>query len=171
MQGRCLTDDQLWSTACQAAQVGGLRCRGAPWAAKQPSTCTQPAASFLARSLLRLGAHPAHPLCRAAFPLPVPQGLAFLHSHNVLHLDIKPDNIYLSAVSGLPEGAPAGPGAVAGWATCRIGDFGLAVAREQNGSMVRRVLGRPPGPVTAFLRSDCHREGSAMLRGTAFLLR
>ncbi|KAL4427957.1 hypothetical protein ABPG75_002046 [Micractinium tetrahymenae] len=82
MQGQCLTDDQLWSTACQAAQ-----------------------------------------------------GLAFLHSHNVMHLDIKPENIYLSAASGLPGGARAGPGAVVGWATCRIGDFGLAVAREQDGSM------------------------------------
>lgn len=76
-----------------------------------------------------------------------PQGLAFLHASNVLHLDIKPDNIYLSAASGLPDGAVASPGAVAGWATCRIGDFGLAVAREQNGSMVSCVPGNALWPV------------------------
>lgn len=64
-----------------------------------------------------------------------------------MHLDIKPDNIYLSAASGLPDGAVAGPGAVAGWATCRIGDFGLAVAREQNGSMVRCMVNNAVLPV------------------------
>jgi serine/threonine protein kinase len=46
-------------------------------------------------------------------------GLHFLHSNGVLHLDIKPDNLYLAA------------------GTWRIGDFGLAVAREQKASMVR----------------------------------
>ena len=55
--------------------------------------------------------------CQAA------QGLAFLHAHGVMHLDVKPDNIYLSA---------AGGGAVC----YRIGDFGLAVARDKDGSMV-----------------------------------
>lgn len=74
--------------------------------------------------------------CQAA------QGLAFLHSHGVMHLDIKPDNIYLSA-AGLPQGAsgsgsssaPCCEGCSGG--TWRIGDFGLAVARGQDGSMVR----------------------------------
>ena len=47
------------------------------------------------------------------------RGLRFLHSHGVLHLDVKPENIYLAA------------------GTWRIGDFGLAVARGNNGSMVR----------------------------------
>lgn len=50
--------------------------------------------------------------CQAA------HGLLFLHSHGVLHLDVKPDNIYLSK------------------GTWRIGDFGLAVARYQDGSTV-----------------------------------
>jgi serine/threonine protein kinase len=45
--------------------------------------------------------------------LDVAAGLDFLHSHGVLHLDIKPENIYRSRL---------GP-----W---RIGDFGLAVAKE-----------------------------------------
>ncbi|EFN58091.1 hypothetical protein CHLNCDRAFT_15082, partial [Chlorella variabilis] len=36
------------------------------------------------------------------------RGLRFLHSHGVLHLDVKPENIYLAA------------------GTWRIGDFGLA---------------------------------------------
>lgn len=74
--------------------------------------------------------------CQAA------QGLAFLHSHGVMHLDVKPDNIYLSA-AGLPQG---GSGSSSGTPCCagcsggtwRIGDFGLAVARGQDGSMVRR---------------------------------
>lgn len=73
--------------------------------------------------------------CQAA------QGLAFLHSHGVMHLDVKPDNIYLSA-AGLPQG---GSGSSSGTPCCagcssgtwRIGDFGLAVARGQDGSMVR----------------------------------
>lgn len=38
------------------------------------------------------------------------QGLEFLHRHGVLHLDIKPDNLFLDA-----EGR------------CKIGDFGLAI--------------------------------------------
>jgi serine/threonine protein kinase len=46
------------------------------------------------------------------------QGLAFLHDHSVLHLDVKPDNIYLAGD------------------TWRIGDFGLAVARDKEGSLV-----------------------------------
>lgn len=50
--------------------------------------------------------------------LDVASGLHFLHSNNVLHLDIKPENIYRN-LDG--DGTP-GP-----W---RIGDFGLAVARE-----------------------------------------
>jgi len=50
--------------------------------------------------------------------LHVASGLHFLHSNNVLHLDIKPENFYRNIdVDGMP-----GP-----W---RIGDFGLAVARE-----------------------------------------
>eukprot|EP00887_Chlorella_sp_A99_P006047 scaffold22.g6047.t1 len=40
-------------------------------------------------------------------------GLDFLHSHRILHLDIKPDNLYLTATGD-----------------CRIGDFGLAIANE-----------------------------------------
>ena len=47
-------------------------------------------------------------------------GLREVHSNKLLHLDIKPDNVYLGA-----EGA------------CRIGDFGLAVAKE--GDAVRRA--------------------------------
>lgn len=71
--------------------------------------------------------------CQAA------QGLAFLHSHGVMHLDIKPDNIYLSA-AGLPQGGSSSSAACCGGCsggTWRIGDFGLAVARGQDGSMVR----------------------------------
>lgn len=45
-------------------------------------------------------------------------GLEFLHSNNVLHLDIKPDNIY----RGTDEKGQYGP-----W---QIGDFGLAVAKQ-----------------------------------------
>ena len=48
----------------------------------------------------------------------VASGLDFLHSHDVLHLDIKPENLYRNLH---PNGTP-GP-----W---RIGDFGLAVAKE-----------------------------------------
>lgn len=72
--------------------------------------------------------------CQAA------QGLAFLHSHGVMHLDIKPDNIYLSA-AGLPQGGSSSSSAACcggcSGGTWRIGDFGLAVARGQDGSMVR----------------------------------
>jgi hypothetical protein len=45
-------------------------------------------------------------------------GLAFLHAHGVLHLDVKPANVYRALA---PGGAPGA------W---RVGDFGLAVARE-----------------------------------------
>lgn len=38
------------------------------------------------------------------------QGLAHMHSHNVLHMDIKPDNIFIDSQGVL-----------------KIGDFGLAV--------------------------------------------
>ena len=41
------------------------------------------------------------------------QGLAFLHQEGVLHLDVKPDNIYRS--HGI----------------LKLGDFGLAVLRQQ----------------------------------------
>ncbi|OUS43438.1 protein kinase Wee1 [Ostreococcus tauri] len=40
-------------------------------------------------------------------------GLAFMHLHRIIHLDVKPDNIYID-VSG----------------TCKIGDFGLAYVME-----------------------------------------
>ena len=42
------------------------------------------------------------------------QGLDFLHANGVLHLDVKPDNIYQDA-----DG------------TLKLGDFGLAVLRHQ----------------------------------------
>lgn len=42
------------------------------------------------------------------------QGLAFLHQHHTLHLDIKPDNIFLDA-GGM-------------W---KIGDFGLAIKEHE----------------------------------------
>lgn len=45
----------------------------------------------------------------------VAAGLDFLHSHHIMHLDIKPDNLYLTA-----DG------------TCRIGDFGLAIANDDS---------------------------------------
>lgn len=48
----------------------------------------------------------------------IASGLEFLHSNNVLHLDIKPDNIY----RGTDENGRYGP-----W---RIGDFGLAIAKQ-----------------------------------------
>lgn len=48
----------------------------------------------------------------------VASGLEFLHSHDVLHLDIKPENLYRN----LDNNGDPGP-----W---RIGDFGLAVAKE-----------------------------------------
>jgi serine/threonine protein kinase len=48
----------------------------------------------------------------------VASGLDFLHSYDVLHLDIKPENLYRNLDA---DGDP-GP-----W---RIGDFGLAVAKE-----------------------------------------
>lgn len=49
--------------------------------------------------------------------LNIAQGLDFLHKHNTLHLDIKPENLYCD------QGVD-GPGQ---W---KIGDFGLAVAKE-----------------------------------------
>jgi len=49
--------------------------------------------------------------------LNIAQGLDFLHMHNTLHLDIKPENLYCD------QGVD-GPGQ---W---KIGDFGLAVAKE-----------------------------------------
>ena len=42
------------------------------------------------------------------------QGLEFLHNHNILHLDIKPDNIFLDAQG-----------------RCKIGDFGLAIKEHE----------------------------------------
>jgi membrane-associated tyrosine/threonine-specific cdc2-inhibitory kinase len=43
----------------------------------------------------------------------VASGLAFMHAHKIIHLDIKPDNIYIDA-SG----------------TCKIGDLGLAYVQD-----------------------------------------
>lgn len=42
------------------------------------------------------------------------QGLQFLHANEVLHLDVKPDNIYRDSEGVL-----------------KLGDFGLAVLRHQ----------------------------------------
>lgn len=42
------------------------------------------------------------------------QGLHFLHTNEVLHLDVKPDNIYRDSEGVL-----------------KLGDFGLAVLRHQ----------------------------------------
>ena len=42
------------------------------------------------------------------------QGLRFLHANEVLHLDVKPDNIYRDSEGIL-----------------KLGDFGLAVLRHQ----------------------------------------
>jgi membrane-associated tyrosine/threonine-specific cdc2-inhibitory kinase len=44
-----------------------------------------------------------------------PQGLDFLHSHGVIVMDIKPDNLFLNAAG-----------------TLQIGDFGLAVTSSQD---------------------------------------
>lgn len=52
--------------------------------------------------------------------LEVATGLDFLHQNNVLHLDIKPENLYRN----INEKGEPGP-----W---KIGDFGLAVAKESN---------------------------------------
>lgn len=42
------------------------------------------------------------------------QGLEFLHANHVLHLDIKPANLFLDADE-----------------RCKIGDFGLAIQDEE----------------------------------------
>ena len=49
------------------------------------------------------------------------QGLEFLHGHNILHLDIKPDNIFLDS-SG----------------RCKIGDFGLAIKDHEEVQSTQR---------------------------------
>jgi len=43
----------------------------------------------------------------------ISSGLAHIHSHQVLHLDLKPENIFLDSTG-----------------TCKIGDFGMAVLRH-----------------------------------------
>lgn len=50
--------------------------------------------------------------------LDIAGGLQFLHSNNVLHLDIKPDNLYRKKAKG---------GSFGCW---KIGDFGLAIGKE-----------------------------------------
>lgn len=58
----------------------------------------------------------------------VSRGLAFLHESGILHLDIKPENIYRDLAG-----------------TWRIGDFGLAVANESRvGSCVLRSVWNQP---------------------------
>ena len=47
----------------------------------------------------------------------VAQGLAAVHAHGLVHRDIKPGNILIDAISGLPK----------------IADFGLARSSELSG--------------------------------------
>ena len=103
--------------------------------------------------------------CQAA------QGLAFLHSHGVMHLDIKPDNIYRSA-AGLPPQGPASAACCGGCAggTWRIGDFGLAVARGQDGSMVRCVLPCGGGMPLRGRHGSADRSGWRQARLQAWLM-
>lgn len=75
----------------------------------------------------------------------VATGLDFLHTNNILHLDIKPENIYRDASE---DGKTFGP-----W---RIGDFGLAVAKETqdweegDGDYVSPELLKAGGELTPF---------------------
>ncbi len=62
----------------------------------------------LAGNLKKHGAMPEQRLWGVAAQIGA--GLAFLHQHGVLHLDIKPENVYLTNTG-----------------VCRIGDFGLAL--------------------------------------------
>lgn len=62
-QGQCMTDDQLWSTACQAAQVGGPT--------RESTAGSQaPALVIAAPTRLCLQARPAYLPRRAALPSP-----------------------------------------------------------------------------------------------------
>ena len=167
--GRCMPDEQLWAVACQAAHglaflhshgvLHLVRLRGCP-----PGGCLAAVFGGLAGAhepeSLPCGAPPAGHLGMASGNRPSPaippttiqdmkpdnKGPASVAQcpasvamtvHPLpcpLQLeprqDIKPDNIYLSL------GGP-GAGAAPRW---RIGDFGLAVARGQDGSMVRARL-------------------------------
>ena len=68
----------------------------------------------------------------------VASGLAFMHLHKIVHLDIKPDNIYID-VNG----------------TCKIGDFGLAYVQDSGwdweegdgGYVAPELLNVSPGQV------------------------
>lgn len=79
------------------------------------------------------------------------QGLAFLHANGILHLDIKPDNLYMDA-----DG------------TFKIGDFGLAWLREQwdweegDGRYVAPELLRGPGETEPSSAADVYSLGAAL---------
>lgn len=53
----------------------------------------------------------------------VSAGLQFLHGNNVLHLDIKPENLYRKKSRSVVDGSVTH----SGW---KIGDFGLAIGKE-----------------------------------------
>ena len=60
------------------------------------------------------------------------QGLRFLHSHNLIHLDVKPDNLFKDSNGAF-----------------KIGDFGLAVMRSAEvGSAYQS-----PAAVTSHLKA------------------
>ena len=83
----------------------------------------------------------------------VASGLAFAHEHGVVHRDLKPGNVWLSADGG-----------------AKIGDFGLAVSLDQSrltqhGMMIGTVAYMPPeqalgGEVTP--RSDLYSLGAML---------
>ena len=88
----------------------------------------------------------AHEIC---------QGLAFAHGHGIVHRDVKPENVWLTA-----DG------------TAKLGDFGLAIAIDsdrltQTGTMLGTVAYMPPelavgGTREADVRCDLYSLGAMM---------
>ncbi len=74
------------------------------------------------------------------------QGLAFLHSHGVIVMDIKPDNIFCNRTG-----------------TFQIGDFGMAIVSSLNWVRVQNLAKRKPKHGMVYidpsLLTQCHMTG------------
>jgi len=80
-------------------------------------------------------------------------GLAYLHSRDVIHADVKPDNVLLTAVT------PRAP-----FPTAKLADFGSSVLRRADTKTRETLMGERG---TMMYMDPCLLDGSASLKNTS----
>ena len=94
------------------------------------------------------------------FPTKIAKGLEYLHSHQIVHLDMKSQNVLVWEFPS-PEGTPASRAKQAGYVWIKIADYGIS----QVSSRLKFKVGFPPpgtpGYMAPELYDSCGQEISA----------